>query len=204
MIDDHIQEPLNEVDHDVTSGDIWVVLVAAIGHAIVALFGDVLYTGVVARAVVSVRHDDHRSLWEITRTLPYLRLAAADVLLAVCVGVGIVLLIIPGLIFLAWFALIAPAIELEERRVFAAFKRSRELVRGNVLRVMVLLVPLLLLDDLLSSLVQSKELLGIHSGFFVDWAAAVFADMLTTPLYALAIVIAFFQLRDGPGVGTTT
>ena len=73
-----------------------------------------------------------------------------------------------------------------------------------MLRVMVLLVPLLLLDDLLSSLVQSKELLGIHSGFFVDWAAAVLADMLTTPLYALAIVIAFFQLRDGPGVRATT
>ena len=163
-----------------------------------------LYTGIVARAVVSVRLGDHRSLWEIVRTLPYLRLALADVLLAVIVGIGIVALIIPGLIFLAWFALIAPAIELEERRVFAAFKRSRELVKGNVLRVMVLLVPLLLLDDLLSSLVQSKELLGIHSGFFVDWAAAVLADMLTTPLYALAIVIAFFQLRDGPGVGTTT
>ncbi len=203
VIDDHIQEPLSEVDHDVTSGDIWIVLVAAIGHSIVALFGDVLYTGIVARAVVSVRLGDHRSLWEIVRTLPYLRLALADVLLAVIVGIGIVALIIPGLIFLAWFALIAPAIELEERRVFAAFRRSRELVKGNVLRVMVLLVPLLLLDDLLSSLVQSKELLGIHSGFFVDWAAAVLADILTTPLYALAIVIAFFQLRDGPGVRTT-
>ena len=56
------------------------------------------------------------------------------------------------------------------------------------MRVLLLVVPLLLLDDLLSSAVQSKELLGIHSGFFVDWAAAVLADMLTTPLYALAVV----------------
>ena len=96
VIDDHIQEPLNEVDHDVTSGDIWIVFVAAIGHSIVALFGDVLYTGIVARAVVSVRLGDHRSLWEIVRTLPYLRLAIADVLLAVIVGIGIVALIIPA------------------------------------------------------------------------------------------------------------
>ena len=59
--------------------------------------GDVLYTGIVARAVVSVRLGDHRSLWEIARTLPYLRLAVADVLLAVIVGIGIVALIIPGL-----------------------------------------------------------------------------------------------------------
>jgi hypothetical protein len=49
----------------------------------------------------------------------------------------------------------------------------------------------------LSSAVQSKELLGIHSGFFVDWASAVLADMLTTPFYSLAVVVAFFQLRDG-------
>ena len=81
VIDDHIQEPLSEVDDDVTSGDIWIVLVAAIGHSIVALFGDVLYTGIVARAVVSVRLGDHRSLWEIVRTLPYLRGSpSADVL----------------------------------------------------------------------------------------------------------------------------
>jgi len=57
-------------------------------------------------------------------------------------------------------------------------------------------VPLLILDDLIASVIQSKELLGIHSGFFVDWAGAVLGDMSTTPIYALVVVVAFFQLRD--------
>ena len=50
---------------------------------------------------------------------------------------------------------------------------------------------------MLSSAVQSKELLGIHSGFFVDWAGAVLADMLTTPFYALAVVVASSSYETG-------
>ncbi len=198
MLDERVQEPLSEVDVELSTGQIAALVAAALGHSGVALFGDVLYTGIVARAVVAVRQGEHRSLRETARSLPYLRLAAADVLLALCVGFGLLLVVIPGLILFGWFALIAPAIELEERRLFDAFRRSRELVRGNLLRVLLLLLPLVVLDDLISGLVQSKEALGIHSGFLVDWGAAVVADMLATPLYALAVVIAFFQLRDGP------
>ena len=198
VLDDEIQEPLSEVDIELTGGQIAAVIAAAVGHSAAALLGDVLYTGIVARAVVSVRHGDHRSLREIVRTLPYLKLIAADILLAVLVGFGLLALIVPGFLFLAWFALIAPAIELEERGVRDAFRRSRALVRGNTMRVLVLIVPLVLLDDLLSNLVQTKEAFGIESSFLVDWGAAVLTDLLTGPLYALIVVVTFFQLRDGP------
>jgi hypothetical protein len=197
VLDDRVQEPLSEVDVELSAGQIAGMAAAAVGHSVVALFGDVLYTGIVARAVVAVRKGEHRSLSETARSLPYLRLAAADVLLAVGVGLGLLFLIVPGLIVFGWFALIAPAIELEERRLFEAFRRSRELVRGNLLRVLLLLLPLVLLDDLIAGVIQAKDALGIESGFAVDWVAAVLADLLATPLYALAVVIAFFQLRDG-------
>ncbi len=197
VLDDHIQEPLSELDNDVDAGRVGLLVAAATTHAVVALLGDVLYTGIVAAVVFSVRKREHRSLRDIARHLPYLRLAAADVLLALGTAFGLILFVIPGLLVLGWFALIAPVIELEGRRLFDGFRRSRQLVKGNTMRVLLLVVPLLLLDDVLSSAVQSKELLGIHSGFFVDWASAVLADMLTTPFYALAVVIAFFQLRDG-------
>ena len=150
VLDDYLQEPLSEVDVELTAGQIAGLLAAAFAHATVALLGDVLYTGVVARAVVSVRHGDQESLREIVRSLPYWRLAGADLLLAIGVSVGLLLFIIPGLLVLGWFALIAPAIELEDRRILAGFRRSRELVRGNTLRVLLLVVPLLLLDDVIS------------------------------------------------------
>jgi hypothetical protein len=197
VLDDHIQEPLSELDNDVDSGRVGILAAAASAHAVVALLGDVLYTGIVAAVVVAVRQGEHRSLRDIARHLPYLRLAAADLLLALGTALGLLLLVIPGLLVLGWFALIAPAIELENRKLLDGFRRSRELVKGNTARILLLVVPLLLLDDVISSAIQSKELIGIHSGFFVDWAGAVLADMLTTPFYALAVVIAFFQLRDG-------
>jgi hypothetical protein len=198
VLDDEIQEPLSEVDIELTGGQLAAAIAAAVGHSAAALLGDVLYTGIVARAVVSVRHGEHRSLREIVRTLPYLKLIAADILLAIIVGLGLLALIVPGFLFLAWFALIAPAIELEERGVRDAFRRSRALVRGNTMRVLVLIVPLVVLDDVLSNLVQTKESFGIESSFFVDWGAAVLTDLLTGPLYALIVVVTFFQLRDGP------
>ena len=196
VLDDHLQKPLSEVDNELDDGQIGVLVVAALAHGVVALLGDVLYTGIVASIVVAVRDGRGRSLRNIARHLPYARLAAADVLLALGTTLGLLLLIIPGLLVLGWFALIAPVIELENRKLFDGFRRSRQLVRGNTIRMLILVVPLLILDDLIASGIQSKELLGIHSGFFVDWVGAVLGDMLTTPIYALAVVVAFFQLRD--------
>jgi hypothetical protein len=115
VLDDHLQEPFSELDGDISDGQIGILVAAALAHGGVALLGDVLYTGIVARAVVGVRHGEHRSLWQIARELPYLRLAAADVILALGTAFGI-LLLIPGLLVLGWFALIAPAIELEDRK----------------------------------------------------------------------------------------
>jgi len=196
VLDDHLQEPLSQIDNDLDSGQIGVLIAAALAHGVVALLGDVLYTGIVASIVVAVRDGKERSLRDIARHLPYARLAAADVLLALGTTLGLLLLIIPGLLVLGWFALIAPAIELENRKLFDGFRRSRELVKRNTIRILILVVPLLILDDLIASAIQSKELLGIHSGFLVDWAAAVLGDMSTTPFYALVVVVAFFQLRD--------
>ena len=200
VLDDHIQEPLAEVDHDVTSGEIWIVWSPPrSAHAVVALLGDVLYTGIVARAVVS-RSAMASTARSGRSPAPCLTCASprADVLLALIVALRHLVLIVPGPhLCSAWFALIAPAIELEERKLFAGVPpQPRAGARQHAARAGADR-PAALLDDLLSSAVQSKELFGIHSGFFVDWAAAVLADMLTTPLYALAVVIAFFQLRDG-------
>ena len=160
VLDDHIQEPLSELDNDVDAGRVGLLVAAATAHAVVALLGDVLYTGIVAAVVLSVRKREHRSLRDIARHLPYLRLAAADVLLALGTAFGLILFVIPGLLVLGWFALIAPVIELEGRKLFDGFRRSRQLVKGNTMRILLLVVPLLLLDDVLSSAVQSKELLG--------------------------------------------
>ena len=60
-----------------------------------------------------------------------LPLMAVSVLFAIGLTIGFVLLIIPGLILLVMWSVVAPVTVLERPGVFAAFGRSRALVRGN-------------------------------------------------------------------------
>ena len=52
------------------------------------------------------------------------------VLFAIGVGIGFILLIVPGLYLMTIWCVVAPATVIEHPGVFAAFRRSRELVRG--------------------------------------------------------------------------
>src|SRR5436190_13854730 len=60
-----------------------------------------------------------------------LRLMAVSILTALGVAIGFALLIIPGLILLVLWSVVAPVSVLERPGVFAAFGRSRQLVSGN-------------------------------------------------------------------------
>ena len=55
-------------------------------------------------------------------------------------GIGFILLIIPGLFLIVIWSVVAPVVVLERPGVFAAFGRSRELVRGNGWNVFAVIV----------------------------------------------------------------
>ncbi|MGZ4327679.1 MAG: hypothetical protein ACXVXL_06520 [Solirubrobacteraceae bacterium] len=75
---------------------------------------------------------DH-SVGELLRSVEpvFWQLLAGSMLFGVGVGISFVLLIIPGLILLVIWSVVAPVTVLERPDVFAAFGQSRELVRGN-------------------------------------------------------------------------
>lgn len=62
----------------------------------------------------------------------FLPLLGATVLVGLAVLIGLFLLVVPGLIFGAWFSLTYFVIFHENLSVVAAMKRSRELVKGHV------------------------------------------------------------------------
>lgn len=182
----------------------WIALGAAtVFHAAIGMLGEVFYAGVIAAAAKAIRHGEDHSLGHIARTLPYWRLIAVDILLAVFVAVGAILLIVPGLIVLARLALVAPAVEVEDRGIRAAMRRSWSLVRGNTLRVLVLVLPTLIFEDVLTTVVQSGSIFSIGDSFLGDWLAATGTDLITAPLFALAVVVCFFELRDRPGYSSS-
>lgn len=100
--------------------------------------GSLLVQGALAEAVRDV-HGGRRpeGVGALYRRLrPQLwTLVVASVVVGVAVGVGLVLLIVPGLVLMTRWSLVVPLIVFEKRSVGGAFRRSAELVRGNGWRV---------------------------------------------------------------------
>lgn len=68
------------------------------------------------------------------------RLLLTYLLLVVLLGLGFVLLIIPGVIFVAWYMLVLPTALLERSSAMGALQRSKALGRGFYLRNVFILV----------------------------------------------------------------
>lgn len=173
-------------------------------QVILPLLGTVLFAGLVAAAVERERGHEVRSLGEIVRSLPYGRLAAADVLLVVAIAIGLLLLIVPGVIALVWFCLIAPVIEHEDTTVRRAFGRSRELVRGHLRQVAVLVWPAVILQSLLDALIEALSFGLLGDGFGAEWLGAVLANLIADPVFALIVVTLYIELRGRERAGPAT
>jgi hypothetical protein len=186
---------LEELEAENASADAIAGLVGgALVLAFTATLGDVFYTGVVAAVVHEHRTGVRRELSHVARTLPYLRLTAVDVIFALAVAVGVILLIVPGVIVFTWFVLAAPVVEIEGRGIRDAFRRSRELVRGSFWPVLALLLPLVIVSDELGNVMISGGPWLLGDGFLGDWLGAVLAEAITVPPFALAAVVATHQL----------
>jgi hypothetical protein len=97
---------------------------------VLSVLGAVFLSGFLCRIVGQTEHgEQRRSLWRVARSLPWSRLVRADVLVFVLVLLGVIALVIPGLIMFCLFALVGPVIEIENRPVRAALRRSAHLVR---------------------------------------------------------------------------
>ncbi len=117
------------------------VLVAVPLTVIVNLFGQAFYAGLTAAAVIEWR--EHRPLpgpRALLRSVPLGRLVLLDIVLTLGTAIGLVLLVIPGLIWLAYFSIAPALVKFEHRGVWGSMRRSRELVRGNFWRVMAIVV----------------------------------------------------------------
>lgn len=196
---DELERPLAELD---SLGPLEVLELAGstIVHAGGALAGEVIYAGIVAGAVAAEREGAGRSLAEILRRLPIMRLVIVDLLLALVVGLGLVLLLVPGIMALVWFALAPPALKLEHLGIPAAFRRSRELVRGRFWLVFWLVVPILVAGDAATELAESGALSAFGEMLAGHWLAATLVNMVAAPPFALAVVVLFYELRGSrPG-----
>jgi hypothetical protein len=197
---DSATDLVNET-HDAAALAVVGALAAGLVGVLLSLLGAVVYTAIVSVLVLN-RHKlhDHR-LTEALRGLPYGRLVVADLLYTLLVGLGMLLLIVPGLVFMTRYALIAPVIEIEELGIRNAMRRSRELVRPYFWKVFVIVVPLTFASELISEIVWDGAVGTFGDGLVGGWIGSLLGELLTAPFLALFVVLAFLQLRRSQSAG---
>jgi hypothetical protein len=117
----------------------------------------------------------------------------AGVLAALGIAIGLILLIVPGLIFMTWWSVIIPTIVLENKSAGESFTRSRELVRGRGWGVFGVIVLVILL------LIGFQIVLGLVLTPLADWlqsfVSQIVSGTLTAPFIAIVLTLLYFRLR---------
>ena len=167
-----------------------------LSHSVTALLGEIFFAGVVAAAVQETHGGKAPTVRELLRSLPFGTLIAIDILVSLGVGVGLVLLIVPGVLFFGYFALTAPLAKIEHLGVRAAFRRSRGIVRGHLGFVLGILVPVVIAGELLASLlvIGASEVLG--ENLPSEFLGAFLSEAIATPLWAFAAVSLTYELLE--------
>jgi hypothetical protein len=180
---------------DLNAAEVSGLIGAVVAQVATSSLGEVFYAGVVMSAV-SESMEGHRRppIKRLLRTLPYGGLIVVDILFSLGLAFGLVLLVVPGLIFFARYVLAAPLLELEHAGVRAAFRRSRELARGHKLGLLLLLGGLWLATDLISSLLGEGGASTLGESLTADWAIATLIELLITPVWAVAVCVVTWRL----------
>ncbi|HEU5252044.1 MAG TPA: hypothetical protein VFU16_01795 [Solirubrobacterales bacterium] len=170
-----------------------VALLLVIPLALAVTF---LYQGLVVGLVRDVQ-DGRRdsSVGDLMRAaLPVLLpLIGAGFVVGIGLVLGLLLLIVPGLFLMTIWAVTAPAIVIERRRVFDALRRSRDLVRGNGWPVF----GVVLVTFLIGIVVGGGLLLAVAAiadGLILEVVLSALAQTVTAPIEALVASVLYFRL----------
>ncbi len=175
--------------------DLPVALTADLSASGVTLLGAVFVSGFLSKLVsAGEAGGDSPGIREVARTLPWGRLIGADLLASLIVVVGVFALVIPGLVAINLLAVVGPVVEIEDKHVIAALRRSAHLVRPHFWTVALLaLVPLTLASDINSfapeplSVRSVLEILAVRGlgGGLAEAAIGLILVMLCRRLIAL-------------------
>jgi hypothetical protein len=163
----------------------------------------VLYTGYVVKLVQDVRDGRlDQSIGELfSAAAPFiLTLILNGIIFGIAVAVGFFLLIVPGLILITIWAVVAPSIVVENRGAIEAFGRSRELVRGegwSVFGAIVLAFLIVFAIAIVAGILGAA--IGDDAGRVI---VGTIGNVIAYPIAALVSSILFFDLGGGGGAAT--
>ena len=162
---------------------------------IVEIVAAFLLQAALVKAVQDVR--DGRadlSLGEtVSAATPYIwSVLAASFLAGIAIGIGLTLLIVPGLYLITIWAVIVPVLVLERSGVFACFGRSCHLVRGHgwhVFGTLCLLFVILLVVQLVLGII-----FGVLPHVWRSALSSIISGTLIAPFVALVVTLVYYRL----------
>lgn len=179
---------------DLGSSEAWILVAISVAANTVGTFW---LQGAFVRAVQDVRDGVFDSTTsEIFRTVaPMLgTLIVAGILAGLGIGVGFLLLIVPGVLLLTWWAVIAPVIVVEQLGVLAAFGRSRQLVGGYFWTVLGIVVITAVLTGVAGAILTA--VFSFLPRFLELLIGATVAQAIVAPFSAIALTLTYFKLRE--------
>jgi len=161
-----------------------------------SLVGTALVQGALVETVANEReHRPQGSIAALYRSASTRigALVGVSLLTGIGVGVGLFLLVVPGLVLFTRWSLAVPAVMIEGRSPVEAMRRSTQLVKGHGLQVFAIFLTVSVAAGLASF---ALELLLVHP--LGLWAALTVASALTTPFAAHALNVVYYRIVD-PG-----
>jgi len=167
---------------------------------IFSIFAVFLLQAALVKAVQDVR--DGRADLNLSETLsaalPFVgAVALASILASIAIGIGLLLIIIPGLILLTFWSLIVPWIVLGGSGALDSFGRSWRTVRGNGWHVFGTYVVVFLIL-LVGEIVLSAILLALPFGWR-SFISTVVVDSLVAPFIATVVTLVYYRLTAAHG-----
>ncbi len=180
-------------------GSVWTV--ALLGGAIMALvatslLGEVFFSGAIAIGLTQPQHERPPRLREIARRINYRRLIVVDVLYVALVVLGMVALVIPGMLAFVYLGLAGPVVEIEDRTVRQALRRSLQLVRGNFWLVLLVLAPIQIAGEVAGEFLGHLVHEALGDTFLGSWLAETVSSSVLSPIFAVACVLLTLELID--------
>jgi uncharacterized membrane protein YeaQ/YmgE (transglycosylase-associated protein family) len=131
------------------------------------------------------------------------RLLGMYFIVGICVVIGIILLIAPGVWIGTVWGLAVPAMLFERLGVFASLGRSFELVKGRfwgtlglvVVSILIVLVVSVLLGLIVGAIGAVVTSDSEVAGAFVNIVAGVVSNMIALPVFAAVLTVLYFDQR---------
>jgi hypothetical protein len=144
----------------------------------------------------------------LVRATPYMgRILIASLLMALAIGLGFILLVIPSFILAVGLAVAIPAVVLEPgRSASAALSRSWELTRGSRWRILglgitlfvLLYVPVVAISGLVAVLIPRDTAAGLgasSTAAIVGLAIGGVVQLFIYPLFYCVLTVTYYDLR---------